>query len=71
MSIKLAIITIVPQEQTFQMSKWAKEGAEELGAEVKVLKVPELAPKHAIDSNPAWKTHAEATKDVPEVTLAD
>jgi NAD(P)H dehydrogenase (quinone) len=35
------------------------------------LKVPELAPKEAIESNPAWKAHVEETKDVPEVKLDD
>ncbi|GMB08040.1 NAD(P)H:quinone oxidoreductase type IV [Thermolongibacillus altinsuensis] len=39
--------------------------------EVKVLKVPELAPQEAIESNPVWKAHVEATKDVPTVTLND
>jgi NAD(P)H dehydrogenase (quinone) len=33
--------------------------------------VPELAPPAAIESNPAWKAHYEATRDVPEVQLAD
>jgi NAD(P)H dehydrogenase (quinone) len=36
-----------------------------------VLRVAELAPQEAIESNPAWKAHVEATKDVPEVTLDD
>ncbi len=71
MSIKLAIIYYSSTGTNYQLSKWAKEGAEELGAEVRILKVPELAPQKAIDSNPAWKAHAEATKDVPEATLED
>ncbi|WP_178075217.1 NAD(P)H-dependent oxidoreductase, partial [Pseudomonas sp. 2995-1] len=55
----------------YQLAKWAEEGAKEAGADVKVLKVPELAPDAAIDSNLWWRAHLEETKDVPEVTLDD
>ena len=71
MSVKLAVIYYSSTGTNYQLAKWAQEGAEELGAEVRVLKVPELAPQSAIDSNPAWKTHAAATKAVPDVTPAD
>lgn len=71
MSVKLAVIYYSSTGTNYQLAQWAKEGAEELGAEVKVLKVPELAPQAAIDSNPAWKANHEATKDVPEVQLSD
>lgn len=71
MSIKLAVIYYSSTGTNYKLAQWAKEGAQELGAEVRVLKVPELAPQAAIDSNPAWQAHAEATKDVPLVSLAD
>jgi len=71
MSVKLAVIYYSSTGTNYQLAKWAEEGAKELGAEVRVLKVPELAPQEAIDSNPAWKAHVEATKDVPTVTLDD
>ncbi|HBN96129.1 MAG TPA: NAD(P)H:quinone oxidoreductase, type IV [Firmicutes bacterium] len=71
MSIKLAVIYYSSTGTNYQLAKWAQEGAVEIGAEVRVLKVPELAPQSAIDTNPTWKAHAEATKDVPEVTPAD
>jgi hypothetical protein len=29
------------------------------------------APHAAIESNPAWRTHLEATHDIPEATPAD
>ena len=35
------------------------------------MKVPELAPQSTIDKNPIWKTHVEATKNVPEATVDD
>jgi NAD(P)H dehydrogenase (quinone) len=70
-NVKLAVIYYSMGGTNYQLSKWAEEGAKEAGAEVKVLKVPELAPQSAIEGNPAWKAHVDATKDVPEVTLND
>lgn len=69
--IKLAVIYYSSTGTNYTLAKWAEEGGKATGAEVKVLKVPELAPQAAIDSNPAWKAHVEKTKDVPEVTLND
>jgi NAD(P)H dehydrogenase (quinone) len=70
-NVKLAVIYYSMGGTNHQLSQWAAEGAKEAGAEVKVLKVPELAPQSVIEANPAWKAHVEATKDVPEVTLND
>lgn len=69
--IKLAIIYYSSTGTNYQLAQWAEEGAKEIGAEVKLLKVHELAPEKAIGSNSAWKAHYEATKDVQEVTLND
>lgn len=69
--VKLAVIYYSSTGTNYQLAQWAAEGAREAGAEAKVLKVPELAPEAAIASNPAWKAHLEATRDVPEVTHAD
>lgn len=70
-NVKLAVIYYSSTGTNHQMAQWAKEGAETAGAEVKVVKVPELAPQAAIESNPAWKAYADATKDVPEVKTDD
>ncbi|GAE35950.1 Trp repressor binding protein [Halalkalibacter akibai JCM 9157] len=70
-NIKLAVIYYSSTGSNYQLAKWAEEGGKAAGADVKVLKVPELAPQAAIDSNPAWKAHLEETADVPEVTLDD
>jgi NAD(P)H dehydrogenase (quinone) len=70
-NVKLAVIYYSMGGTNYQLSKWAEEGAKEAGAEVKVLKVPELAPQSAIEGNPVWKAHVDATKDVPEVKLDD
>jgi NAD(P)H dehydrogenase (quinone) len=70
-NVKTAIIYYSSGGTNYQLAQWAAEGAKEAGAEVKVLKVAETAPQSAIESNPGWKAHVEATQDVPEVTLAD
>ncbi|MDQ3292151.1 MAG: NAD(P)H:quinone oxidoreductase, type IV, partial [Bacteroidota bacterium] len=70
-NIKLAIIYYSSTGTNYQLSQWAAEGAREAGAEVKILKIPELAPAEAIASNPAWQAHVNATQDVPTVTLND
>ncbi|MBB5326317.1 NAD(P)H dehydrogenase (quinone) [Anoxybacillus tepidamans] len=70
-NVNLAIIYYSSTGTNYKLAKWAEEAAKEAGAEVRVLKAPELAPQEAIESNPAWKAHVEATKDVPTVTLND
>ncbi|MBO1512497.1 NAD(P)H:quinone oxidoreductase [Metabacillus bambusae] len=70
-NVKLAVIYYSASGTNYQLAQWAEAGAKEVGAEVKVLKVPETAPQAAIDSNPAWKAHVEATSNVPEVKLDD
>ena len=67
-NVKLAVIYYSSTGVNYQMGSWAKEAGESAGAEVRLVKVPELAPKEAIESNPGWKANAEATKDVPEAT---
>lgn len=69
--VNLAVVYYSSTGTNHKMANWAAESAREAGAEVKVLKVPELAPEEAIASNPAWKAHVEETKDVPEATSAD
>lgn len=71
MSTKIAIVYYSSTGTNYQLAQWAEESAKATGAEVKLLKFPELAPDAAIDSNPAWRAHVDATKNVPEVTADD
>lgn len=70
-NVKTAIIYYSSTGVNYQLSQWAAESAEQEGAEVRIRKVKELAPQEAIDENPAWKEHAEETKDVEEATIDD
>lgn len=69
--VKLAVIYYSSTGGNYQMAQWAEEGAKAAGAEVKLVKIKEIAPKEAIEANPAWKKHVEAAKDVPTATLDD
>lgn len=69
--VKLAIIYYSATGANHQLAKWAEEGAKEAGAEVKVLKIKETAPEEAVAANPAWKSFAESSKDVPHASLDD
>ena len=69
--VKLAIVYYSMTGTNYQLAKWAEEAAIEAGAEVKLLKVQELAPIEAVNSNPVWKKLTEDTKDVPVATSED
>lgn len=70
-NVKLAVIYYSSTGTNFQLANWAAEAARATGAETRVLKIAESAPEAAIQSNPAWAAHVEATKGVPEVSLND
>ncbi|MFC4711424.1 NAD(P)H:quinone oxidoreductase [Planococcus dechangensis] len=65
-NVNLAIIYYSSTGTNYQMAQWAESAAKEAGVQVKVAKVKENAPQAAIESNPAWKKHFEATQHVPE-----
>lgn len=54
-NVKLAVIFYSMSGTNYQLAKWAEEGAKEAGAEVRVLKVEELAPESVIQGNEVWK----------------
>ena len=68
--VNLAIIYYSSTGTNYQLAQWAAEGAQQAGAE-EILKVPELAPDAAIDSNPAWRAHVDATQHIPVATKDD
>lgn len=70
-NLNVAVVYYSSTGTNYKMATWAGEEAKNQGANVKVVKVPELAPKQAIAANPAWEAHVEATTDVPEATSED
>lgn len=70
-NVKLAVIFYSMSGTNIQLVRWAEEGAKEAGAEVKVLKVQELAPESVIEGNEVWKATVEKMKDIPIATSDD
>ncbi len=71
MNVKCALIYYSATGTTYKIAQAIEEGAKEGGAEVRLLKVKELAPEEAIASNEAWGSHRKETQHVPEATLDD
>lgn len=71
MATKIAVIYYSSTGNVHQLAQAVAEGAEKAGAEVRLRRAPELAPDAAIDSNPAWREHVEATKDIEVATHDD
>lgn len=71
MSPKIAVIYYSSTGTVHELAEAVADGARKEGAEVRLLRVSELAPEEAIASNDAWSAHAAATKDIPIATPAD
>ncbi|MDT0345389.1 NAD(P)H:quinone oxidoreductase [Streptomyces litchfieldiae] len=69
--VKLAVIYYSATGSSAVIAKEIGEVAEKAGAEVRLLRVAELAPAEAIASNEAWAAHAAASADIPVATPAD
>ncbi|MDI3299025.1 MAG: NAD(P)H:quinone oxidoreductase [Bacillota bacterium] len=70
-AIRLAIVYYSSTGTIYRLARAAESAALEEGAEVRLRKVRELAPDAAVDANPAWRAHVEATRDVPEAGYDD
>ncbi|MGW4799670.1 NAD(P)H:quinone oxidoreductase [Nonomuraea sp. NPDC004297] len=66
-SVNVAIIYYSSTGTVYSLARAAAEGAEKAGAQVRLLKVAELAPPEAINAKPAWAQHLADTADIPEV----
>ena len=71
MSAKVAIIYYSATGTTYALARAIEEGAREVGAEVRLRKVHELAPEEAIKSNQGWAAHRLESQNIEEATLDD
>lgn len=71
MSVNIAVIYYSATGNVHTLAQAVAEGAEKAGAEVRLRRAAELAPQSAIDGNPAWRDHADATADVPVASHDD
>ncbi|MFJ4467544.1 NAD(P)H:quinone oxidoreductase [Streptomyces sp. NPDC089424] len=69
--VKLAIVYYSSTGTITEIARELHDAGVKAGADVRLLKVAELAPQAAIDSNPAWAANHAATAGVPEATPAD
>jgi NAD(P)H dehydrogenase (quinone) len=70
-SVKVAIVYYSSTGATGEIAQELRDAALKAGAEVRLLKAAELAPRAAIDSNPAWADHHAATSHIPTATPED
>ncbi|MEQ7129495.1 NAD(P)H:quinone oxidoreductase [Actinopolymorpha sp. B11F2] len=69
--VNVAVIYYSATGTVYALAQAAAEGAEKAGAETRLRRVAELAPAHAVASNPDWQAHQERTADIAEATLED
>lgn len=71
MNTRIAVVYYSATGNVHDIAEAVAQGARDAGAEVRLRRVAELAPDSAIDQNPAWRAHRDATAHVPEVSLED
>ena len=69
--VKLAIVYYSSTGVNYQLAQWAAEGGKQADADVKLLRVEEIASPALIEANPKWKAHLEATREIPIATSDD
>ncbi|MEV0727009.1 NAD(P)H:quinone oxidoreductase [Micromonospora purpureochromogenes] len=71
MTVKVAVIYYSATGSVHALAQAVAEGAASAGAVVRLRRVAELAPDSAIDQNPQWRRHADATASIAQASLED
>ena len=71
MSLKLAVIYYSSTATVDSMARRAALAGEKQGADVRLRQVEELAPPGAIDADPDWRDHLDATAYEPKARAED
>lgn len=69
--VNLAIVFYSKSGTNYKLAQMAKEGAEAAGANVRILKVEEIAPASVIEADEVWRATVESLKEVPVVSEED
>ncbi|GGO50349.1 NAD(P)H:quinone oxidoreductase type IV [Streptomyces daqingensis] len=69
--LRIAVVYYSSTGTIAALAREISETAEKAGAEVRLRRAPELAPRSAIESNPAWAENLRATEDIPEASPSD
>lgn len=68
---RIAVVYYSSTGNVYRLAEAFAEGATDAGAQVRLRRVAELAPAAAIDSNPDWRAHLDATAHIELATLDD
>lgn len=71
MSTKIAIIFYSTYGTNHGIALEAARAAEAAGAEVRLRRVRETAPREVVEGQQAWREQLEKMQDIPEVSLDD
>ncbi|GAA2159808.1 NAD(P)H:quinone oxidoreductase [Actinomadura napierensis] len=71
MTANVAVIYYSATGTVHALAQAVAEGAASTGAQVRLRRVAELAPETAIDQNPQWREHADATAGIAQATVED
>ncbi|GAA0935553.1 NAD(P)H:quinone oxidoreductase [Nonomuraea longicatena] len=71
MTVKVAVIYYSATGTVHALAQAVAEGAASTGASVRMRQVTELAPDSAIDENPLWRRHADATASAGRASIED
>lgn len=69
--VKVAVVFYSTYGTNHQVAEAAAQAARDAGAEVRLLRVPETAPRSVVEGQDAWKAQADKMAHIPEVTVAD
>lgn len=70
-NVRLTIVFYSTYGTNHMMAQEAADAAKAAGAEVRLRRVPETAPKEVVQGQDAWKNQLERMQDIPEVSLDD
>lgn len=68
---KIAVVFYSTYGTNHKVAQEAARAAEAAGAEVRLRRIAETAPKAVVDSQEAWKAQAARMADIPEVSADD
>ena len=68
---KIAVIFYTTYGTNHQVALAAAEAAQAAGAEVRLRRIAETAPREVVEGQEAWKKQLEKMSDIPEVSHAD
>jgi NAD(P)H dehydrogenase (quinone) len=70
-TVKVVVIYYSATGTVHALAQAVAEGAASTGAEVRLRRVAELVPDSAIDHNPRWRRHADATTSITQASVED